>query len=309
MAAYRAAFGHIGDHLPGAHFASRKEAKDAGLTKEAEAGISWGRDVQGEVAADAIVLNHGYEDDVDWWSDIIYTGHGGQDRSTKRQVRDQNWTDRGNAALRRSGEREYPVRVLRGASGEELYSPVTGYRYDGLYQVVEWRQSEGQAGFQMCRFRLRRLTDDQQELTPIEQQIADLLAGVPPRRTSTIDRIVRDTAVSRRVKSWYRHRCQICQLALTVGADGASYAEGAHIQSLGNSDPGPDVDGNVLCLCPNCHIRFDRGALYLTDDLRVVDRFAAEAPRVRLTTDERHRIQKRFVRAHRRRWRIVEQEV
>ncbi|MEV6143046.1 YDG/SRA domain-containing protein [Streptomyces sp. NPDC051992] len=319
MAAYRAFFGHVDEFLPGAHFDSRQAVKDAKLHKEREAGISWGLDAGGERAADAIVLNRGYEDDLDKWDEVVYTGAGGRDRNTGRQVEDQTWENRGNASLRRSRISVNPIRVIRGSEGEDDYSPVSGYRYDGLYEIVEEWTEVGKAGFRICRFRLRRLPAATQELTPVEQQVRDILdqqdqdvadqnsADVPTqRRTATVERIVRDTAVVRRVKRWHEYTCQICGLALTVGAEGKSYAEGAHIQALGGSAGGPDVEGNVLCLCPNCHVRLDRGALYLTDDFQVVDRYAEglAARSVPLRTVEQHRIGERFLRAHRRFWRI-----
>lgn len=306
MAAYRAVFGHVGDILPGTHFDSRQEVKDAKLHKEQRAGISWGRDSDGERAADAIVLSEGYEDDHDQWGEVLYTGAGGRDENTGRQIADQNWDNYGNSGLRRSRINGHPIRVIRGRGGDLSYSPVSGYRYDGLYEIVEERQEKGVSGFQICRFKLRRLVEDRQELTPIEQQVQDMLDGAPPRVTATVDRIIRDTAVARRVKRWYQHTCQICRLPLVVGAGGVSYAEGAHIQALGKPSNGPDVDGNVLCLCPNCHVRLDRGAIYLTDELEVVDRYAegSNSPAVRLMTMDQHRIQQRFLRAHRRFWKI-----
>ncbi|MGW2861589.1 YDG/SRA domain-containing protein [Streptomyces sp. NPDC001205] len=305
MAAYRAVFGHVDEILPGTLFESRQEVRAAGLHKEGQAGISWGLDAEGERAADAIVLNNGYEDDVDRWDEIIYTGAGGQDPNTKQQIADQDWNNRGNAGLCRSRLRGYPVRVIRGYQGERVFSPMSGYRYDGLYEVVREWMEPGNAGFQICRFALRRLVDDRQELSPLEEQVQELLAGEAPRVTTTVERIVRDTAVVRRVKRWYDYTCQICQLALTISDQGANYAEGAHIQSLG-ANHGPDVDGNVLCLCPNCHVRLDRGAIYLTDDLEVIDRYAeSPGPQVYLRTVDEHRIQQRFVRAHRRFWKIV----
>lgn len=322
MAAYRAFFGHVDEFPPGAHFDSRQAVKEARLHKEREAGISWGLDADGERAADAIVLNQGYEDDLDNWDEVVYTGAGGRDRNTGRQIEDQTWENRGNAGLRRSRISANPIRVIRGSEGERDYSPAGGYRYDGLYEIVEEWTEVGKAGFRICRFRLRRLSAETQELTPVEQQVRDILdqqgqgtadqnsADVPEvatqRRTATVERIVRDTAVVRRVKRWHEYTCQICGLALTVGAEGKSYAEGAHIQALGGSAGGPDVEGNVLCLCPNCHVRLDRGALYLTDDFHVVDRYAEglTARAAPLRTVERHRIGERFLRAHRRFWRI-----
>ncbi|MFF1644650.1 YDG/SRA domain-containing protein [Streptomyces sp. NPDC058240] len=322
MAAYRAFFGHVDEFPPGTHFDSRQAVKEARLHKEREAGISWGLDADGERAADAIVLNQGYEDDLDNWDEVVYTGAGGRDRNTGRQIEDQTWENRGNAGLRRSRISANPIRVIRGSEGERDYSPAGGYRYDGLYEIVEEWTEVGKAGFRICRFRLRRLSAETQELTPVEQQVRDILdqqgqgtadqnsADVPEvatqRRTATVERIVRDTAVVRRVKRWHEYTCQICGLALTVGAEGKSYAEGAHIQALGGSAGGPDVEGNVLCLCPNCHVRLDRGALYLTDDFHVVDRYAEglTARAAPLRTVEQHRIGERFLRAHRRFWRI-----
>jgi putative restriction endonuclease len=32
---------------------------------------------------------------------------------------------------------------------------------------------------------------------------------------------------------------------------------------------GPDAEGNILCLCPNDHARFEYGALQVEDDLQI----------------------------------------
>ncbi|MFG2171246.1 YDG/SRA domain-containing protein [Streptomyces niveus] len=304
---YRAVFGHV-EVLPGTRYESRMAVKAARLHKANQDGISWGLDSHDVRAADAIVLSNGYEDDRDLWDEVIYTGAGGRDAETGRQVEDQTWENPGNASLRRSRESAYAVRVIRGSDGEAAYSPTSGYRYDGLYRVLsEWTE-EGKSGFQICRFQLRRLPDEDQELTPMEQQIKDAIDGTPRRNKTTVERIVRDTAVAQRIKSLYGHACQICNLSLSIGPDGLSYAEGAHIQALGKPHNGPDVDGNVLCLCPNCHVRLDRGALYLTDSLEVVDKYpdGSRAAITQLTVVERHKIRKRFVRAHRRYWDLVD---
>ncbi|CAM5340972.1 hypothetical protein GCM10010329_36400 [Streptomyces spiroverticillatus] len=308
MSAYLARFGHVDEILPGTQFPSRKAVQEARLHKEEQAGISWGRDSAGLRAADAIVLNKGYVDDQDHWDEIVYTGVGGRDPSTKKQVRDQSWETGGNEGLRHSQRQGNPIRVIRGEEGEKHYSPAVGYRYDGLYEIVDSWDENGIDGFRICRFKLRRLLEEEQELTPLEAQFKDALEGAARRETATVSRIIRDTTVGKRVKGWYAHTCQICRTALPVGPDGQSYAEGAHIQSLG-AGKGPDVDGNVLCLCPNCHIRLDRGALYLRDNLQVVDRFAegSVAP-VELRMVKDHRVQARFARAHRRFWSIVDEQ-
>jgi len=99
-----------------------------GLHRPTVGGIG-GRAAEG---ADSIVLNGGYKDDVDLGDRIIYTGMGGQD-TRHNQVADQSWATPANAAMRRNAQTGLPVRVIRGWRAKTRYSPLTGYRYDGLY--------------------------------------------------------------------------------------------------------------------------------------------------------------------------------
>jgi hypothetical protein len=92
-------FGEIEPHSPGARFDSRKAIRNAGLHRHEQAGIS-GRYEDG---ADAIVVSGGYVDDIDEGDVIVYTGQGGRDPNTGRQVRDQRF-EGGNLALARSEE-------------------------------------------------------------------------------------------------------------------------------------------------------------------------------------------------------------
>jgi predicted restriction endonuclease len=62
------------------------------------------------------------------------------------------------------------------------------------------------------------------------------------------------------------------RIAIPSGA----YGEGAHIKPLGRPHDGPDAEGNVLCLCPNDHVRFEFGAIVIEDDLSVRDRMTGE---------------------------------
>ncbi|KAF8150639.1 PUA-like domain-containing protein [Crassisporium funariophilum] len=105
----------------------------------------------------------GYEDDKDEGDVITYTGEGGQPRredgkmfsSSKVQVRDQEWV-RGNKALKTSWMKQSPVRVIRGHTLNSRYAPAEGYRYDGLYNVVNATLVRGKRGYLVCQFRFRR---------------------------------------------------------------------------------------------------------------------------------------------------------
>tara|TARA_B100001123_G_scaffold350114_1_gene400392 strand:- start:9739 stop:10032 length:294 start_codon:yes stop_codon:yes gene_type:complete len=90
-------FGHIDGVTIGSTFGTYKDLNVAGIHRPTQAGIG-GTEAEG---ADSIVMSGGYEDDEDWGDEIIYTGQGGNDSATKKQVADQTWT-RGNLALVRS---------------------------------------------------------------------------------------------------------------------------------------------------------------------------------------------------------------
>jgi putative restriction endonuclease len=101
-------FGDI-DGVPiGTTFPDRRALLDAGVHRQLQAGIA-GSAAEG---ADSIVVSGGYEDD-DFGDLIIYTGQGGNDPVTKRQVADQRLS-LGNAALAESCRKGLPVRVIRG---------------------------------------------------------------------------------------------------------------------------------------------------------------------------------------------------
>ncbi|MGI5469616.1 YDG/SRA domain-containing protein [Streptomyces sp. CA-132043] len=303
--------GHVDGVLPGDRFEDREAVKAANLHSDNQAGISTSKDTDGCWVANAIALNGGYEDDEDHGDWIRYTGAGGRDQSRKNQVADQDWDHRTNAALKRSYDRGYPVRIIRGHKAKTKYSPKSGYSYDGLYAITDLRMVSGKSGWQICQFDLHRLADVREELTDVERKVEAALADFtdqekfPETRITTVQRIVRDSCVVRRVKELYGHQCQMCGTRL-VGGDGQGYSEGAHIRPLGKLHRGPDIEQNVLCLCANCHVRLDKGALYIADDWRVIDRAAAavqphdEFPE--LIRSPRHNIGTDYIQYHREWW-------
>jgi putative restriction endonuclease len=287
----------------GQEFSTRRQAHEAGVHRPLQAGICGTK----KTGAESIVVSGGYKDDEDYGDVIVYTGHGGQNGSGK-QVSDQSSDDSGNAALVTSYLEGLPGRVLRGYQGDPLYAPTAGYRYDGLYRVTSYGSKLGIDGFLIWQFRLEAYDDtptpqaaQQPELpnTSVDSESVAITGNESPERiTSTVQRIVRSSAVKRQVKAWHNNQCQICDLRIEV--PGGSYSEGAHIRALGSPHNGPDTTGNVLCLCPNCHVMFDAGATVIEDDLTVIR--AGQIAGI-LRTDPRHTIDLECVRHHRERWR------
>ncbi len=119
-------FGEVPGYPEGSRFGTRAELSEARLHRPRVAGIS-GSEKEG---ADSIVLSGGYEDDEDRGDEIVYTGHGGRDVQTGRQVADQNFRG-GNRALALSSLNGLPVRVVRGRAPHPTPLPAatatTGY--------------------------------------------------------------------------------------------------------------------------------------------------------------------------------------
>jgi putative restriction endonuclease len=276
-------FGEIPGISPGTTFDNRKELSDAYVHRPIQAGI-WG----GAGGAYSIVLSGGYVDDEDFGDEIIYTGQGGRDLRTGRQIHHQTLT-RGNLALAKSHSEGLPVRVIRGSQHGSDSAPQFGYRYDGLYRVADYWKAPGEDNFDVWRFKLLKLNS---QVDAIDGELNRPLGNDEPERRETVTlRIVRDSNVSKAIKRIYEHKCQVCGLA--IDTPGGLYAEAAHIRPLGRPHNGSDSIDNVLCLCPNHHVMFDNFGFTLTDDLQLVgiDRI--------LNVREGHNISIENVRYHR----------
>jgi len=152
------------------------------------------------------------------------------------------------------------VRVLRKTG------TANDYRYDGLYYVERFWPDRPAHGHLIWRYRLVKASEDGEAVLPPP----DHPPGAPARVPTTVQRIVRSTFVAQGVKDIHQHRCQVCGDRIEL-AGGRVYAEAAHIRPLGLPHSGPDTDGNVLCLCPSDHVRFDYGALHVDATGNVVE--------------------------------------
>uniref|UniRef100_A0A1Y1MRM4 RING-type E3 ubiquitin transferase n=1 Tax=Photinus pyralis TaxID=7054 RepID=A0A1Y1MRM4_PHOPY len=164
-------FGAIPGVEVGTCWLYRMQASEVGVHRSLVAGIH-GRDSEG---AFSLVLSGGYEDDVDYGNEFLYTGSGGRDLSNNKRVSVQSSDQKltlNNKALARNcntpislsgGEATdwkngKPVRVLRTwkFAKHSSYAPTVGCRYDGLYKVVKYYEETGKSGFKVWRYLLRR---------------------------------------------------------------------------------------------------------------------------------------------------------
>ena len=115
--------GDVPGVLPGTFFRDRQELHDKKLHR--------GRLMRGIAPhGSSIVLSGGYVDDEDMGDVIIYTGEGGRDSNTGRQIADQQLV-LGNKALAENHLNGIPIRVHRGRAHVPNMPQGFLYRYDG----------------------------------------------------------------------------------------------------------------------------------------------------------------------------------
>ncbi|WP_433827671.1 YDG/SRA domain-containing protein [Actinoplanes sp. CA-015351] len=259
-----AGFGEVPGVPEGTVFENRAALADRKVHLNHQAGIVG----SGERGAESVVVSGGYEDDEDYDDLIIYTGHGGRDHATGKQIKDQSFEGSGNAALVTSHVNQAPVRVIRGLDAKSG----GGYRYDGLFYVESFWQERGKSGFNVCRYRLVKVSEVAQSAATIVDKVVLPQGNITPgRRVATVGQIARVRALSRAIKVLHDFTCQLCGVRLAVA--GRGYAQGAHIRPVGRPHDGTDTADNLLCLCPNCHILFDNGEVLVGDDFRIISTY------------------------------------
>ena len=102
---------------------------------------------------------------------------------------------------------------------------------------------------------LRSMIADEPSAIDLE---LDESEGTAPTAEVTICRIIRDTAMTRKIKALHRSVCQICGTSIDL-PNGRKYAEAHHIIPLGAPHFGPDVPSNIIVVCPNHHAMLDLG--------------------------------------------------
>ena len=248
----------------GSIFDSRKDVKVAGLHKYLVHGISEDKETG---YAFSIVVAGGYIDDEDMGDEIIYTGEGG--RNDKGQHIKDQVLSKGNKALILNENDSIPVRVIRKKDPKNPYAPNDNYRYDGLYRVDHHMFIRGREGYRIYRYRLLKIKEFSNYIIP-KKDIKLLPDGnqEPKVKDVVTYRTIRDTKLSKEIKNLYEFKCQVCGIQIKV--DSGYYAEAAHIKALGKPHNGPDTPDNIICLCPNHHVMFDKNVFSINDDLSLL---------------------------------------
>jgi hypothetical protein len=129
-----------------------------------------------------------------------------------------------------------------------------------------------------------------------EEAVSDLR---PPKRTNAqVSRIIRNTNLVRTLKESYDFRCQVCN-DKRKRSKSEPYAEGHHLQPLGDSQPGPDTEENILILCPNHHADFDYGLIRVDPDtLEIAHLYDDSADGEHLHVRKDHDLSEKYLKYH-----------
>ncbi|KAF8822459.1 histone lysine methyltransferase SET/SUV39 [Cardiosporidium cionae] len=121
--------------LPGIFCYNREQLCLLGLHFNAARDISMTSDMEDTPVIAAVVLNGGDSDWLDMGSKFVYVAHGG---SKQFDFSDHSLYTQENISLVNSCKLENPIRVIRSFRGKSKFSPMGGYRYDGLYRIIDF---------------------------------------------------------------------------------------------------------------------------------------------------------------------------
>jgi len=141
-------------------------------------------------------------------------------------------------------------------------------------------------------------SDDSEVYEWLDQEESD---RVVERRAAQRLEQKRDRKTAAALKKLYNNRCMFCGERLQVSED-QFYSEAAHIKPIGIPHGGPDKSGNMLVLCPNHHLQFDRGILSLHEfkgELKLKSRVPGD-PLNNLKVAVKHKVELDLVKWHRR---------
>lgn len=172
-----------------------------------------------------------------------------QDKVFLQEVIDQNKDALKAIAPQKSfytetGVRMQPAQKYLAPVSNELFEILTPY----IKKPIYYNEKNKQRSENIVR------EGDSEELLSVGS------GGKVARIQTTIDRIVRDTSLVKKMKQKYNNQCQICGKSISLSKE-KYYSEGHHLKKLGGIHQGPDIESNIIILCPNHHVEFDYGAI------------------------------------------------
>lgn len=100
-------------------------------------------------------------------------------------------------------------------------------------------------------------------LIPITSEAESV--GPSLRIPTVVSRIARDSRIVRKLKIQYGFRCQLCGERIELKS--GFYCEAHHLRPLGYPHNGPDIESNLIVVCPNHHTQLDYAAIIISPEI------------------------------------------
>ncbi|MCO5385385.1 MAG: HNH endonuclease [Desulfosporosinus sp.] len=118
----------------------------------------------------------------------------------------------------------------------------------------------------------------------------------PEKKLRSFIATSRNLSIVKFLKNLYEDKCQICGERIEI-SPGSFLSEVHHIKPLGVHN-GPDVVENAIVLCPNHHAMFDRGAITIDIDKKIVIHFNPDNPLNNKHIELKHNINGSYIAFH-----------
>jgi predicted RNA-binding protein with PUA-like domain len=193
-------------------------------------------------------------------------------------------------AIRRLPNAKKDIEFIRILRGTVFRITPTGFRkIRDLILKYNPKQSK-----EISRFLSVKPPTREPEIPPLDEREE---LKLPHRATLAIQRVIRDSAVSKELKQLYQYQCQVCGTTIEL-PDGKRYAEIHHLQPVGKPHNGKDGKPNTIVVCPQHHAMFDLGAIAIDPKSLIIKHWNPSGSENGSPLIQKHHLDKRSLNYH-----------
>jgi len=153
------------------------------------------------------------------------------------------------------------IDYVREIAGEPFVPGIQFWEEQGISKFQKWKERF----YQLRDNQAADLILEENEIEKFEEKFKQKPDKITERKQITVSRVIRDTSLSRFLKSIYSYECQICLHTFHLPT-GNKYAEAHHLKPLGEKHNGIDKETNMIVLCPDHHAMIDYGVIAIEPD-------------------------------------------
>jgi predicted HNH restriction endonuclease len=153
------------------------------------------------------------------------------------------------------------IDYVREIAGEQFVLGIQFWEEQGISKFHKWKERF----YQLRNNQAADLILEENEIEKFEEKFKQKPDKITERKQISVSRVIRDTSLSRFLKSIYSYECQICLHTFHLPT-GNKYAEAHHLKPPGEKHNGIDKETNMIVLCPDHHAMIDYGVIAIEPD-------------------------------------------